>query len=418
LNDGVSQLRSYIRAHVDQASIKPKTVLGVVTDGNRWLLMGLNRTNEFHTIAAWAFLTDDPRLIAQRLWLMAKPALAQPTSALVEFLGRRTLAEVLKDHTRWLTKKVNERLPDGNVSEELIGRWLRDAFSDPAAPPRLVPADPSPAPTPPTTAGPAVEPPPPTAPEPGGEGVEPTGRRITLGDLLRAGLLQSQDLLMVEGTVGRRQTATVTPEGKISVAGQLFDAVSPAALRALELAGRVRKATNGWATFHVLRGGSDIGTLLEIRGQYEDREEEGSAAGPAVEGGSQSPAGPDAAVLAAAEQLRPLLAQLPELSVNMSKSTVSLYAGKLVVGYAQPRKRGLPRLRVYAGETCPGWATADPTYEAWCYVDDWSTNLDRVVVLFREAAHHRAEDMTAGRDAYRRRAQPPGMAPTPAAGES
>jgi hypothetical protein len=31
LNDGVSQLRSYIRAHVDQAGIKPKTVIGVVT---------------------------------------------------------------------------------------------------------------------------------------------------------------------------------------------------------------------------------------------------------------------------------------------------------------------------------------------------------------------------------------------------
>jgi hypothetical protein len=30
LNDAVSQLRSYIRAHVDQAPTKPKTVLGVV----------------------------------------------------------------------------------------------------------------------------------------------------------------------------------------------------------------------------------------------------------------------------------------------------------------------------------------------------------------------------------------------------
>jgi hypothetical protein len=80
LDDGVSQLRSYIRAHVDKASAKPKTVLGVVTDGNRWFLRGLNRINEFHTIAEWAFLTDDPRRIAQRLWPLAKPALAQPTS--------------------------------------------------------------------------------------------------------------------------------------------------------------------------------------------------------------------------------------------------------------------------------------------------------------------------------------------------
>src|SRR4051794_24200243 len=48
LADAVSQLKSYIRAHVDHVTIKPKTVLGLVTDGNRWLLMGLNRTNEFH----------------------------------------------------------------------------------------------------------------------------------------------------------------------------------------------------------------------------------------------------------------------------------------------------------------------------------------------------------------------------------
>src|SRR5262249_48738631 len=142
-NDAVSQLRAYIRAHVDQANIKPKTVLGVVTDGNRWLLMGLNRSNEFHNIAEWAFLTDDPRLIAQRMWLLAKPALAQPTSALVEFLARRTLAEVLKDNTRWLTKKVNEKLPDGAVSEELIGRWLREVLADSPASARLVPPEPA-----------------------------------------------------------------------------------------------------------------------------------------------------------------------------------------------------------------------------------------------------------------------------------
>src|SRR5262245_14284759 len=56
MTDGVNQLRSYIRAHIDQAATKPKTVFGVVTDGNRWLLLGLNRANEFHTIAEWAFL--------------------------------------------------------------------------------------------------------------------------------------------------------------------------------------------------------------------------------------------------------------------------------------------------------------------------------------------------------------------------
>src|SRR5262249_35838056 len=117
------------------ASSKLQTVLGVVTDGNRWLLIGLDKKNEFHTIAEWSFLTDDPRLIGQRFWLLAKPALAQPTSALVDFLARRTLAEVLTGKTKWLTNKVNEKLPGGAVSEELIGRWLRDAFSDPAGGP-------------------------------------------------------------------------------------------------------------------------------------------------------------------------------------------------------------------------------------------------------------------------------------------
>jgi predicted transport protein len=171
LNGAVNQLRSYIRAHIDQASIKPKTVLGVVTDGNHWLLLGLNRINEFHTITEWAFLTDDPRLICQRMWLLAKPALAQPTSALVEFLARRTLAEILKDNAKWLTKKVNERLPDGAVSQDLIAKWLRDALSDPTFPPRLVSGEPPP----PGKVGP--EPDPDLEPEPGGETSWPVSRR-------------------------------------------------------------------------------------------------------------------------------------------------------------------------------------------------------------------------------------------------
>jgi hypothetical protein len=159
-DDAVSQLMSYIRARLDPANTKPKTVLGVVTDGNRWLLMGLDKGNNFHTIAEWAFLTDDPRLIAQRLWLLAKPALAQPTSPLVEFLARRTLAAVLKEMTKKITNKVNDGLPDGTVSEELIGRWLRDAFSDPAATPRLVPGEPA------VASGVVSKPPPaPTGPE-------------------------------------------------------------------------------------------------------------------------------------------------------------------------------------------------------------------------------------------------------------
>ena len=41
-----------------------------------------------------------------------------------------------------LTKKVNERLPDGSVSEEFVGRWLRDAFQESsAATGRLTPTE-------------------------------------------------------------------------------------------------------------------------------------------------------------------------------------------------------------------------------------------------------------------------------------
>src|SRR5262249_38836518 len=158
--------------------------------------------------------------------------------------------------------------------------------------------------------------------------------------------------LMVEGLEGRRQTATITPDGKVNVAGQLFDSVSPAAIRALELAGKAVKASNGWYHFRVLRGGSDIGSLLEDRAQYEDRGEEAAE-------------GPDALVLAAVEQLKPVLGLLPEVATKPSKATVSFYIGKLVVGYAHPRKTALPRLRVYVGEQCPDWVTPDPSYTAW-----------------------------------------------------
>jgi hypothetical protein len=147
---------------------------------------------------------------------------------------------------------------------------------------------------------------------------------------------------------------------------------------------------------------------LQIRGQYEDREQEGSTAGPPQDAKPPGAEELDLAVLAAADQLKPLLGLLPELAIKTSKSAISLYAGKLVVGYVHPRKTGAPRLKAYVGETCPEWATPDPTYASWCYVDDWNTNLEHVVALFKEAPRRRAEDMTAGRDAYRRRSHPPG----------
>jgi len=163
------------------------------------------------------------------------------------------------------------------------------------------------------------------------------------------------------------------------------------------------------------RAGNYLGTLLEIRAQYEDRAEEGSAADPSQEASSPTAEGPEPGVLLAAEQIKPLLALLPELTVNTSKTAVSLYAGKLVVGYVLPRRRGLPRLRAFVGDNCPEWATPDTTYEPWCCIDDWGTNMERVAALLREAPRRRAEDMAAGRDAYRRRAQPAANGGTQAA---
>jgi len=237
LKGAAGQLHSYIQAHLFEATTKPKTVLGVVTDGNRWVLMGFNKTHDFDTIAEWTFLTDDPRLIAQRLWLLAKPALAQPTSAVVEFLARRTLAEVLKKETKKLTKKVNDGLPDdGIISEALIAKWLRDAFSDPSTPPRLVPADS-------TTA---------TGTEVGNDESERKRLRrsrvdigVTLPDLIAAGLL-TPPLKLFRKYKGQMVEATLLPDGKVEFRGVQYDTCSAAAEAARQAVVGRRMNTNGW----------------------------------------------------------------------------------------------------------------------------------------------------------------------------
>jgi len=235
LDDGVRQLRNYIRAHLDALAIKPKTVLGLVTDGNRWLLLGLTKTNEFHTIAEWVFLTDDPRLIAQRLWLLAKPALAQPTSALVEFLARRTLTEVLKESTKLLTKRVNEKLPDGIVSEESISKWLRDAFSDPGVAPRLVPGD---------SASPSGTETVATEPRTGERRKEGRGAN-TLTDLIAAGILTTP-LKLFRKYKERAIEADLLPSGKIVFQGVAYDSCSQAGeVARASVTGRTMN-TNGW----------------------------------------------------------------------------------------------------------------------------------------------------------------------------
>ena len=409
LEDGVRQLRNYIRAHLDPLAIKPKTVLGTVTDGNRWIMLGLNKVNEFHTIAEWSFLTDDPRLLAQRMWLLAKSALAQPTTAVVEFLARRTLAEVLKEDTRRLTRKVNEKLPDGSVSEELIGRWLRDVLSEASEPARSAITE-RPQLTPPP-APPAVPVPPTPAPgESASDKDEPSPGRIKVSDLLGAGLLLPQDVLVAGGSEGRQQTAKLTVDGRIDVAGTMFNSVSAAALRARELAGRSRRSANGWVEFRVRRNGNDIGPLLDIRSQYEDKEQqrEDEGASPTKETGGTPTEATESAVAIAMEQLKPLLGLLPEMAPSAAKATISLYSGKLVVAYAYPRRTGLPRLRVFVGEICPDWATPDSTYAAWCYVDDWSENLERVVALCKDAPRRRVAESAAGQAPYRRRSEKSG----------
>jgi hypothetical protein len=267
LDDGVSQLRGYIRAHIDKATTKPKTVLGVVTDGNRWVLMGLNRINEFHTIAEWAFLTDDPRLIAQRLWLLAKPALAQPTSPLVEFLARRTLAEVLKEKTGWLTRKVNEKLPDGAVSEELIGKWLRDAFSDTGTMPRLIADDSSSqvivepprvesvTPLSETTADRAAG----KVPLPTDAKEQPKHRKkgiakyeARLADVIAAGLL-TPPLPLFRKYKGTRLEAKLLPDSTVEFLGTAYGTCSSAAEHARGTITGRRMNTNGW-TFWQYKG--------------------------------------------------------------------------------------------------------------------------------------------------------------------
>jgi hypothetical protein len=243
LKNGLSQLWSYIQAHLFRLSMKPKTVLGVVSDGNRWHLVGLDKLNKPHTIAEWAFLTDDPRLIAKCLWLLAKPALAQPTSGLVEFLARRTLAEVLKEMTKRITQKVNEKLPDGVVSPELIGKWLREALADSTVPSRLVPVE---------ATAPSKPPPPPAVPNPGGElptQIATTGRLgqggVTLIDLIAAGVL-SPPFKLFRKYKGQTVEADLRPDGQVVFQGVAYASCSTAGEVARASVTGQRMHTNGW----------------------------------------------------------------------------------------------------------------------------------------------------------------------------
>jgi hypothetical protein len=54
------------------------------------------------------------------------------------------------------------------------------------------------------------------------------------------------------------------------------------------LAGKSHKAVNGWAAFRVLLGSSHIGTLLELRARYEEREQGTDPGRSPIQGGRPS----------------------------------------------------------------------------------------------------------------------------------
>src|SRR5207248_1809014 len=139
---------------------------------------------------------------------------------------------------------------------------------------------------------------PPEVPAPGRKEETPP-RRIGLADLLGASLLLSHDVLVLEGPGGQQQTATLTADGKINLCGEIFDSVSPAAIRALELTGKAVRSVNGWTQFRVLRGGKDVGLLAEVRAQYEDKEQEAAPVPSSQDATTPASDGPEARVLAA-----------------------------------------------------------------------------------------------------------------------
>jgi Restriction Enzyme Adenine Methylase Associated len=206
--------------------------------------MGLDKFNTPHPIAEWAFLTDDPAIIADYFWLLAKPALAQRTSPLIEFLARRTLGDVLKAMTKKITTKVNEKLPDGAISQDLIGRWLRDAFPDPTGATRLVAAEPA-------TPGGAA---------PTDAASLPRDKKkgrgaVTLPDLIDAGILKPP-LKLFRKYKGQTVEAQLLPDGTVVFQDVAYATCSQAG----EVArGRItghQMSTNGWTfwQYHDVEG--------------------------------------------------------------------------------------------------------------------------------------------------------------------
>jgi hypothetical protein len=120
---------------------------------------------------------------------------------------------VLKESVQLLTKKVNDNLPDGTVSKELIGKWLRDAF--PAA------ADPLPG------------------------GKKGGGAAVTLPDLIAARIL-APPLKLFRKCKGQTVEADLLPDGMIKFQGTAYATCSQAGEVARKSVTGQQMNTNGW----------------------------------------------------------------------------------------------------------------------------------------------------------------------------
>jgi hypothetical protein len=96
--------------------------------------------------------------------------------------------------------------------------------------------------------------------------VTTTPRRGQVGipEMLASGVLMTTDVLVCRVGENTRECA-IGGDGTIVVGRATYTSVSAAALSAMETLGKRRAATNGWTSFHVIRSGTDIGVLADLR---------------------------------------------------------------------------------------------------------------------------------------------------------
>jgi hypothetical protein len=165
---------------------------------------------------------------------------------------------------RKVNARLYDRLPEGSVSEELIGRWLRDAFPDPAVLPRPVSAG---------SSSPGLEPPP--FPPP------PVHPEVTLADIIRAGVLVPP-VKLFRIYRGTKLEATLLPDGKVEFHQHVYDTCSAAGEAARNSVTGKRHNTNGWTFWQYQGVDGNTLQLRDARSQLEpppseDRHAGGSA---------------------------------------------------------------------------------------------------------------------------------------------